>query len=244
MSTDVLDLDEVYNSAVLLAENANIILEDLDKSSNIYKAYQTVLYAYTTLHNTNPDIIHEIIEKLPKPTKIIEQSAGAFLFSNYYACYDMKNSSNKRCTSVMINNNTNKQPSMFKAKSGEDQIWFLKGSNLIYLSTNSSTNVAKVFVENEDTGLREKHIKSLKDRGVEYVKLVTYENDSHKNIQDITHIDDILIIDEDDIYYKKNEYHDNSSNNGVIGWLIVVLIIVLIIIALFFYFRNDVLNKK
>lgn len=245
MTTETLDLNELYNSANLLAENANVILEDLDKSSHIYKAYQTVLYAYTTLHNTDPEIIYNILEKLPKPTTIVEQSAGAFLFSDYYACYGMKNTSTTRCTPIMINNTTNRRPSMFKAKSGDDRIFILKGQNLIYLSTDNSTNVAKIFLETEDIGLREKHIKSLKDHGIEYVKLVAYEKDSHRIIQDITHIDDILILEEDDVYYRNDNNHKNdSSNNGVIGWLIVVLIIVLIIIALIFYFRNDVFLKK
>lgn len=244
MTTNVLDVDSLFSSAQLLAENANVILEDLDKNSSLYKAYQEVLFAYTTLHNTDPGIIHNVLERLPKPTSIVEQSAGAFLFSEYYACYDMKSTGTKQCTPIMIKNTTGRQPRMFKAKSGDDQFWILKGNNLIYLSNNCNTNVAKIFLEKEDTGLREKHIESLKKHGVEYVKLVMYEKDSHRTIQDTTHIDDILILQEDDVYYKDSHNHNNSANNGVIGWLVVVLIIVLIIIALLFYFRRDVFVKS
>ena len=244
MSTEVLNLDSLFISASLLAENASVILEDLDKNSAIYKAYQEVLYAYTALHNTDPEIIYNILERLPKPTSIVEQSAGAFLFSKYYACYNMKTTGTKHCTPIMINNTTNRQPRMFKSKSGDDdQFWILKGNSLIYLSNNSNTNVAKIFLETESVGLREKHIKSLKEHNIEYVKLLMYEKESHKIIQDITHIDDIIILDEDDVYLRDNDHHNNSANNGVIGWLIVALIIVLIIIAILFYFRRDVFVK-
>lgn len=245
MSFVGIDIEELTQALNLLANNPYVIISDEPKDSPIQKAFQLVTLAFTILRETKYDVMYDILEKLPRPTYLKPESAGAFLFGDYLMCYgDVK----QHCSPLSLSGVPRRKSSKTFTKNDPcpHQVWLLKkghnGNRHYAAIISSNSKKAMVFIDTADInnfkGFNESEIYLLKENGVESVEVYSVGNPNHNTIIQNTKLDDLLINDLPQIEETNNisdEVKESESESNLWLWLIIIGIIIVIILIIYGY---------
>ena len=238
MSLVEIDIEDLSQALDLLSNNPYTIISSEPEGSNIRKAVKLVVLAFTILRETEYDLMHNMISKLPRPTYLKPDSVGAFLFGDYLMCYgDVP----KRCSVLSLHSipKSNTQTYSIKSESCPHQVWLLKkgrnNENYYAAIVSSGSKDAMIFIDTNDNnsfeGFKRHEVELFTNRGIEYVTVLSVGNPTHSTIVKKTKLSEINVID-DDYICEPDEISNNSSIYFFYLLALIILIILIIIIAI------------
>lgn len=243
-----IDIEKLSAALNLLSEHPNVIIKNEPHNSQIKQAYQLAVLGYTILRETNYDVMHDMLEKLPRPTHIRPESVGSFLFGDHRVCYgDVI----KRCSPLALNSIPRQKRKNFFRKDSTcpDQIWLLKTDhedNKYYASIVSShSNKALIFVDIDDTdhfkGFTHDEVQLFVDNGVTEVEVFTAGNPTHSTILPKTSITEVPICNTNtpsNISIDVSETTNDDGTNWAWIWAIVIIVIAVVIVCCLWYLTS------
>lgn len=169
-----------------LALNHRVILKDLPIDHPLTKAANIVKLAVTILENNRYGILLDILDEQPRPTSLIPDSSGAFLFGSYQDCYGEVD---RHCSPLAIGSIRRNDDNLTACLA---QVWVFRTENdRKYYSaiTHRDSKQAYVFVDTIFQGFTPHEIELLKKSGVEYVQVFNTDHSRHETVMPMTSID-------------------------------------------------------
>jgi len=240
---------DLQKSLELLADNASVNIDSLNKDSEIYKAYEYILLSISIFSETTFTPFLKMVDNLPRPIKIVPQTCGAFLFGDYYNCYG---DDFTMCSPMSIASlPRGEKGSDWSTKSGStDQIWLIKNGKVAsFRATNSAK--ASIYIDytsyEDFPGLTEDEIQEMIIQGVEEARFVlTTGGDKQTILKDYQPLesikrrnDDVSADSEERTEDSGSRNRDGDSSDSNDYWWIILIVIaviaVLVVIILFSY---------
>lgn len=230
------DMDNLAEAVNLLSRNPEAFIEKLDADSDIYQAFQLVSLAMTILYDTNINVLLNLIEKQPRPTRLYPGTAGAFLFGSYNLCYG---GVEKHCSPIAIGSVPRKEGNDWTTKACPEQIWLLSDGHYAAITT-SQTSKAHIYVASESVedfeGFTEEELKIFADAGVEKAQILSSVGSKHlvlytmRPISELPKSKTIVVV--------KNENSSDDSSSTSYGWIWFILIVIAIIFLILFLYQG------
>lgn len=201
------DLHKLEKYIKILTDNYKIKLDELDKHPNIKDSYELV--NKITINNDNKDDITKLITKQYRPTQIMPDTVGSFLFGCFQETYgDIPAECSPLCA-YSINNGEN--VSMEKCDSqiyiqyfdvnDESEQRFVKLGN-------SKSPQAYIFVKLNYIGFTSHEKGYLISQGVTKVQILVTKDSKHHTVIRMRNLDDIPIIEK-----IGNTFYINSNSS-------------------------------
>lgn len=256
MSLVQIDIDELAQALNLLGENPDVIISEEPRGSQIQRAVNTVTMAFTILKDTNYDLMHNILEKLPRPTRLKNESVGSFLFGDYLMCYG---DSTRKCSTLALHSVPRRERVNYTKKSDPcpDQVWLLKTghNNKKHYAAVSSSNSSKALIyidvdtADEFLGFTKEEIQLFKDNGILEVEVYTVGNPTHTVIIPCTKIEDLPINHDETgnsvklVNNNVSSFVDSDDDGGCCWWWWVILIIIILVLFCCFLYYGGYLSR-
>jgi hypothetical protein len=235
-------MNNVEHHIKILTDNYKINLNDIQKFPIVYNAYENInIYLYNTqMGGIEYQRLINIILKQYRPSNILPNTIGSFLFGCFQETYGDVNSS---CSPLCMNS-IQKDPYK-KSISCDNQIWIQTDNdydNIRFrkLGTSKCKNPhAYVYVKINFEGFNLSEINEFKRNGISKIQLMVTYGLKHHNITKMIDIDKLPII-EDKIVLSDNTHYythnitvsgmeDETYNTKLYISVIAIFIIIFIV---------------
>jgi hypothetical protein len=240
-----IDHKDITDAITCLVDNPHNKIKDLDNDSKVLKSYQLIKFISTSLNKSElNDHLAKVISKEYRPTNILPNTVGAFLFGCSQGHYG---DISRYCSPLCINNLGFKNISEIDeshTSSCDNQVWMqndLDNNVRFYpLIQPKNSNKAYIFVDESFDGFTQKELLLLHQADVTKAKIITTKKSKHHIKLNWTNLNNLQRKDSNFLNEIEKQYNNdiniypeiNNSNKNFIYFGIFIIVLIILILFL------------